>query len=246
MAADGKELRTLYSRRDALLPSLQDIERQLSCLLAHFGKERVPMYVGEEIARLDVSREDVRKDIAGVEARIEELREETVSEGELLERLGALGSDFEGLILQEQKAILQGIVGRIEVDLGTSSVATDRIGKPRLRTRRLLLNISLKASLSSEGRRPRICAVIPCWGDLDSSRAAAEFVLHHGVPSETPSAVIPAALAKPQETPHERALRFQRMLEAGEVGSRAELARRLGVARSWVTQVLQHLPAASS
>jgi site-specific DNA recombinase len=244
-AADGKELRTLATRRTDLLSSLQDIERQLSALLTHFGKEQVPVYVGEEIARLDVRREDVRKEIVGLEGRIEELREGTVSEEALLERLTVLESDFDGLSLEEQKGILQGIVGRIEVDPG-KSVPTDRPGKPRLRTRRLLLNISLKSSPSSEGRRPRICAVIPCWGDLDSSRVAAEFVLHQGVPSETPSAVILAPPAKPQETPEQRALRFQRMLDAGEVGSRAELARRLGVARSWVTQVLQHLPAASS
>jgi DNA-binding transcriptional regulator YdaS (Cro superfamily) len=244
-AADGKERRTFSSRRDDLLSSLQGIERQLSALVSHFGKQQVPVYVGEKIARLDVSREDVRKEIAGLEARIEELREGAVSEEELLERLAVLGGGFEELSLQKQKAILQGIVGRREVDLG-KSIPTDRNGKSRLRTRRLLLNISLKPSSSSEGRRPRICAVIPCWGDLDASRVTAEFVLHHGVPSETPSAVIPAPPAKPQETPAERALRFQRMLDAGEVGSRAELARRLGVARSWVTQVLQHLPAASS
>lgn len=242
-ATDRKELQSLSSRRANLLSSLQDIERQLSALVAHFGKDEVPVYVSEEIVRLDEQREEIRKEIGTMEARIEELREGTVSEEELLERLSVLSRGFEGLSLQEQKAILQGIVGRIEVDVETPSVPNDRQGKSRRRTRRLLLNISLRSSPPLEGRRPRICAVVPCWGDLDSSRVATEFVLHHGIPAETTSAVIPAPPAKPQETPEERALRFQRMLN--EVGSRAELARQLGVARSWVTQVLQRLPASS-
>jgi hypothetical protein len=36
------------------------------------------------------------------------------------------------------------------------------------------------------------------------------------------------------------------MLDAGEVESRAALARRLGVGRSWVTEVLKHLPDAAA
>lgn len=243
-ASDRKELQTVSSRRTARLESLQEIERQLASLVAHFSQDQVPVYVSEEIVRLDGQREEIRKEISSLEARIEELQEGTVSEDDLRQRLAQLGW-MDGLSLQEQKAILQGIVGRIEVDVDRSSVSADRQGKSRLRTRRLLLNISLRSSPPAEGRRPRTCAVIPCWGDLDSSRVAAEFVLHHGVPSETPAEVTPAP-AVIHETPEERALRFQRMLDLGEVGSRAELARRLGVARSWVTQVLQHLPAPPS
>lgn len=240
-ATDSQELKSFSSRRTDLLSSLQDIERQLSALVAHFGKDDVPVYVSEEIVRLDGQREEIRREIGTLEARIEELREGTVSEEELRQRLARLGK-MDGLSLEEQKTVLQEIVGRIEVDLDRSSVLADRQGKPRLRTRRLLLNISLRSAPPSEGRRPRICAVVPCWGDLDSSRVAAEFVLHHDVLSETPPAVIPAP-GVTHETPAERALRFQRILD--EVGSRAEVARRLGVARSWVTQVLQHLPASS-
>lgn len=216
----------------------------MSALLAHFGTDPVPVYVSEEIVRLDGQREDIRKEISTVDARIDELREGTVSEEELRQRLARV-EEMDGLRLEERKAILQEIVGRIEVDVDRSSVLGDRQGRSRLRTRRLLLNISLRTAPPAEGRRARICAVIPCWGDLDSSRVAAEFVLHHGVPSETPAELI-LATAERKETCEERALRFQRMLDCGEVGSRAELARRLGVARSWVTQVLQHLPAPPS
>lgn len=240
-AADGTELQSLSSRRTDRLSALQVLERQLSALLAHFGKDEVPVYVSEEIVRLDGQREEIRKEIATLEARIEELREGTVSEEELRQRLARLG-EMDGLRLEDQKSVLQEIVGRIEVDLDRSSVPADRHGKPRLRTRRLLLNISLKATPPAEGRRPRTCAIIPCWGDLDSSRVAAEFILHHGVPSDTPSAAIPAP-AKPQETPEERALRFQRMLDEGKVRSRAELARKLGLTPSAITKAMRRLPA---
>ena len=92
--------------------------------------------------------------------------------------------------------------------------------------------------------RIRTCAIIDAWGDLDSRRNAAEFVLHYGSPPAVAPEPIESAAPCPRESPEERALRFQQMLESGEITTRADLARRLGVARSYVTQVLRHLPAA--
>lgn len=43
--------------------------------------------------------------------------------------------------------------------------------------------------------------------------------------------------------PNERAREWRRMLEAGEVANRAELARRVGVSRARVTQVLRRVQA---
>jgi hypothetical protein len=71
--------------------------------------------------------------------------------------------------------------------------------------------------------------VIPCWGDLDSSCVAARFQLHLGAPPESvPGLALPRE-TKSHETPQQRALRFQRMLDSGEVESRAALAREVGV-----------------
>ena len=44
--------------------------------------------------------------------------------------------------------------------------------------------------------------------------------------------------ARPRECPAERVERFRRMIESGEVRNRAELARRLGCSRAWISKVL--------
>ena len=52
-------------------------------------------------------------------------------------------------------------------------------------------------------------------------------------------------IARP-ESVEERASRFMSMLTSGKVGSRAELARRIGVSRSYITKVMRRLPAGAS
>jgi DNA invertase Pin-like site-specific DNA recombinase len=242
--SDARKLRNHFARRKELLSLNDDLEQQLHRLLSHFGQQDVPVFVGEEIAKLDARREELRKEIADLDVRLEELQGEVVDEGSLRDRLNLL-QGVEGQNLEEQKQLVQAIVGRVEVDLWQPPSPSDCPGKPRLRTRRLLVNISLKSVSPSDGRKSRTCAFIPCWGDLDSSRVAAEFVLHHSAPPESIPGVIPQRQAKSQETPADRALRFQKLLQSGEVGSRAALARKLGVGRSWVTEVLKHLPQAT-
>ena len=56
-----------------------------------------------------------------------------------------------------------------------------------------------------------------------------------------------AVVVRPRlESPEDRASRFMSMLTSGAVGSRAELARRMGCSRSYITKVLRRLPAAAS
>jgi hypothetical protein len=50
-----------------------------------------------------------------------------------------------------------------------------------------------------------------------------------------------ARAEKERPDPNERFREWRRMLEAGEVANRAELARRAGVSRARVTQVLKRV-----
>jgi len=142
---------------------------------------------------------------------------------------------------------------------------------PRIRTRQLSVNIQLKAktpeSLDSgaSGRksvnqtmsgsdlyrtgsarmgRIRVSATIHAWGHLDASRWSEGLVLHIGEP---PDEVIEddnhEAQAFGRGSVEDRALRYMGMLSSGKVASRAELARRIAVSRSYVTKVLRRLPA---
>jgi len=239
--SDARELRNLTSRRKEQSAQQRDLEQQLHRLLSHFGQQDVPVFVGEEIRKLDARREELRRELTGLEDRIGELNGEVVDEVNLRDRLSLL-QGVDGRNLEEQKQLAQAVVGRIEVDLWKPTAPADCTGKSRLLTRRLLVNISLKSSQSSDGRRSRTCAVIPCWGDLDSSRVAAEFVLHVGAPPDSIPGVIAQRQSKSQETPEQRALRLQKMLQSGEVGSRAELARKLGLSPSAITKALRRLP----
>jgi AraC-like DNA-binding protein len=45
------------------------------------------------------------------------------------------------------------------------------------------------------------------------------------------------------ETVEDRALRYMGMLTSGRIGNRADLARHLGVSRSYITKVMRRLPA---
>lgn len=237
---DARELRNLTSRRKDQPALQEDLEQQLHRLLSHFEQQVVPVFIGEEMTKLEARREELRKEIAGLEERIKELEGEVVDEGSLRDRLNLLHG-IDGQNLEEQKQLVQAVVARIEVDLWKPTAPADCPAKSRLLTRRLLVNISLKSSQSSDGRRSRTCAVIPCWGDLDSSRVAAEFMLHVGAPPDSIPGVIPQRQAKSQETPEQRALRLQKMLQSGEVGSRAALARKLGLSPSAITKALRRL-----
>lgn len=84
----------------------------------------------------------------------------------------------------------------------------------------------------SDRRRSRPCAAIPCWGDLDPSRVAARSQVHLGAPPEALPGVMFVGQAEPQPTPEQRVMRFQRMLDSGEVKSRAALAGERGVGRN--------------
>jgi hypothetical protein len=246
----GDELPRLHRERDARRSSCELLAEQSTRMIEHFkDRKRVPKSVLDEFERMEQEMEAVRGDIGELEDRIGELESGAPDSAALGELLHPFIGRMTGLSLEDRKTVLQSVIGGIGVNrFEPSSTENDNYERPGgagPRTRRLLLNITLKAAGSSSGRRPRTCAVIPCWGDLDTRKVADELVLHHGRPPQIVPVLIPAPpREKPRETAVERALRFQRMLTSGQVTSRADLARRLGVARSWVTQVLRHLPAA--
>ena len=92
--------------------------------------------------------------------------------------------------------------------------------------------------------RIRVSATVHAWGDLDASRWSEGFVLHVGEPpDEVTEEDNHEAQSFGRESVEDRALRFMRMLSSGKVASRAELARRIAVSRSYVTKVLRRLPA---
>ena len=72
-----------------------------------------------------------------------------------------------------------------------------------------------------------------------------ELVLQPGaLPDRVPHEVRRETAPRP-ESVEERAARLMSMLTSGEVGSRAELARHLGVSRSYITKVLRQASAAA-
>jgi DNA invertase Pin-like site-specific DNA recombinase len=274
--ADARKLRTLKARRVEYAATAGRLDGALRRLVACFEQEGpVPIYVGEEIRRLDARREDLRAEIAQMDERIVELRGRVEDEATLLDRLSVFRESLDTLGLEDQKALLQAIVGGIVVNLwtpeGQNIGSPERALKARIRTRRLMVNIDLKVATpespsparvreggvnqtqrgsyknrTGSARRSRIrtSAIVEAWGDLDSSWRATEFRLHYGSPPESPPGLITLSSREgpPQESPVERALRLQAMLESGEVQSRAALARLLGVSRAAVTKALRRLP----
>jgi hypothetical protein len=120
-------------------------------LVACFEQEGpVPIYVGEEIRRLDARREDLRAEIAQMDERIVELRGRVEDEATLLDRLSVFRESLDTLGLEDQKALLQAIVGGIVVNLwtpeGQNIGSPERALKARIRTRRLMVNIDLKVA----------------------------------------------------------------------------------------------------
>lgn len=94
-----------------------------------------------------------------------------------------------------------------------------------------------------------LCEAVSCFDlDLDPIAKRPVFLLPNSSSSENLFAAFlvdfgrPARegrLARVRPNPTERAREWRRMLEVGEVASRAELARRAGVSRARVTQVLR-------
>ena len=212
-------------------------------------RKRVPVSVIDEFERMEQEMETLRGEIGRLDDRIGELESGAHDVGKLREMLAPFVDGMAGASLQERKAVIQGLVGEIRVEPSEPKTGDgdECRGGSQIRTRRLVVNIGLRAP-SSPGRRPHTCAVIPCWGDLNIHKAA-PFTFHHGRPAEsvvrTPSPLTEPRKKKPRETPEQRAIRFHRMLQSGQVSSRSELARRLGCSRAWVTQALRHLPGSS-
>jgi hypothetical protein len=71
-----------------------------------------------------------------------------------------------------------------------------------------------------------------------------EFEIHYGEVPEEKEITTLAPPVLPQRSPLERAQQLQALLNIGEVGSRAELARLLGCPRAAVTKALRPLAVA--
>ena len=147
-----------------------------------------------------------------------------------------------------------------------SQVVDQDAGRRKIRKTRLRVNISLKAkapeSLDSGAAGGNIedrLTTFRMFGDAGSpqlslprSRTAIDFpiILTTSATDATallrattpPSADLLSPPPGPIETPLQRAIRLQAMLESGQVPNRAALARLLGVSRAAVTKALKYLP----
>ena len=143
----ANRLRVLNETKSEYDSRLQVLEDELSRFLEVFkGEDRIPRSLKEECLRLDDEREQLREDLAGVTGEIEALEDASPS-FELLHRslLEVRASD--ALALEDQKALMQGIIGRITVNIreprrrrrGTSG----RGPTPETRTRNIAVTIHL-------------------------------------------------------------------------------------------------------
>jgi hypothetical protein len=142
---DARELRDHFARREEQGALQERPEEELRHPLSHLGQQDAPFFVSEEIRSLDAQRKELRKETAGLGERIGELSWKNGDDGESLERLAVFGKNYEGLNLEEQKHLVQAVVGGISVDLWNPSAAVGCTGRSRLRTRRLLVNITPRA-----------------------------------------------------------------------------------------------------
>ena len=277
----GDELPRLHRDRDDRRSRLELLSEQSTRMLSVFKtRKRTPRSVIEEYERMSEEMEAVRGELEELDVRIEELEGGAPDARALREMLHPFIGDMSGMALAERKSVIQSVIGGISVNRSDPSSEEDagqeRRSGLRIRTRRLLVHIALKAktpesgdSGASAGKRVnhtgsgsdfgctgsarngriRICAVVKAWCDLDVSRWSDGLELHVGEPpdegrdedrDEVPVVRIPRS-----ESTDDRARRYMRMLVSGEVSNRAELARHLGVSRSYITKVLRRLPGAA-
>ena len=223
---------------------------------------------------MEEEMEAVRGEMREIEDRIADLECGAPVAAALKGLLQPLSGGMREMSLADRKAVLQSLIGGIGVNRIEPESEEDgeeeRSSGLRIRTRRLSVNIHLKAktpesrdsggcagvsvnrSLSGSysirtGSVPkgqiRVSATVKAWGDLDASRWSDGFELCLGEPPEERRDEDVVVRIPRVETVEERAVRYMSMLTSGVVGSRAELARRIGVSRSYITKVMRRLPA---
>lgn len=83
----------------------------------------------------------------------------------------------------------------------------------------------------------RLEYLIPSWVSTENYRAAGMVALE--LPAAARKSKSSAAIVHPSKPAVMRAMEWRRLLESGEVGTRADIARLYGVSRARVTQALR-------
>ncbi len=127
---------------------LQTIDDRLGRLIRIFGEQDdIPQVLREECSRLDHGRNDTRAEIGRLEEKTRSLQEDGVDLQVLRHLLGELERHAPALSLEEQKHLLQRLIGEIVVnrwegDAGQIDAADGGL-QPEIRTDWFQVNISI-------------------------------------------------------------------------------------------------------